>query len=117
MYELAFSDQAMAQLNKLDALEQMPLIEALSCVSLEQVEGQNKNLGKFTRNGEAFYRLRVQDYRFYFRILDETQLKVEYILPQHSLSDFIFRFKLPVSEEQMVEQHQSFWKYLETLGK
>jgi mRNA interferase RelE/StbE len=49
--------------------------------------------------------------------IDDTSLCCHYILPQHSLSDFIFRTKLPVSEEQMVEQHSSFWKYLESLKK
>jgi hypothetical protein len=42
---------------------------------------------------------------------------VIYILQQHSLEDFLLRNKLPVSEEQLVEQHSKFWKYLETLTK
>jgi hypothetical protein len=40
-----------------------------------------------------------------------------YILHKNSLEDFLLRNKLPVSEEQLAEQHSKFWKYLETLTK
>ena len=39
------------------------------------------------------------------------------ILDKNSMGDFIFRTKLPFKEEQAIEQHQSFWKYLESLRK
>ena len=34
-----------------------------------------------------------------------------------TLEDALFRLKLPVSEQQLVEQHSKFWKYLESLTK
>ena len=39
------------------------------------------------------------------------------ILDKNSMADFIFRTKLPFKEEQAIEQHQSFWQYLESLMK
>ena len=44
-------------------------------------------------------------------------LHVDYILHQNSLEDFLLRNKLPVSEQQLVEQHSKFWKYLEGLTR
>jgi len=44
-------------------------------------------------------------------------LHVNYILHKNSLEDFLLRNKLPVSEQQLVEQHSKFWKYLESLTK
>jgi len=116
MYQVTFSNQSMMELNKLPAHEQMDLIETLSSVDPED-PGSSNNLGSFSRNGTIFYRLRPKGLRIYFEILEESILFCHYILQQHTLTDFIFRFKLPVSEEQMLEQHQSFWKYLETLTK
>ena len=33
------------------------------------------------------------------------------------LEDFLLRNKLPVSEQQLIEQDSKFWKYLESLTK
>ena len=93
----------------------MQIVDKFSSLTPESIK-ISEEVGKFARNGKDFYRLKSGDYRIYFEIIDNT-LYSHYMLHQHSLTDFIFRFKLPISEEQMVEQHQSFWKYLETLKK
>lgn len=115
MYQVTFSDQSILELNKLDPEEQMKLIEKLSSIQTDELESGSSDVGSFQRDGKTFYRLRPKDFRIYFEIKEEDILFCHYILPQHTLSDFIFRFKLPISDEQMLEQHQSFWKYLETL--
>ena len=52
----------------------------------------------------------------YFEVKDDI-LFSRVILDKNSMADFIFRTKLPFKEEQAIEQHQSFWKYLESLMK
>jgi mRNA interferase RelE/StbE len=42
---------------------------------------------------------------------------VNYILHHNSLEDFLLRNRLPVSEQQLVEQNSKFWNYLEGLTK
>ena len=115
MFQVNFSKQSINELNKLDKLQQMQIVDKFSSLTPESIQS-SEEVGKFTRNGKDFYRLKSGDYRIYFEIIDNT-LYSHYMLHQHSLTDFIFRFKLPITEEQMVEQHQSFWKYLETLKK
>ena len=73
-------------------------------------------LGSFFRGKKTMYRLRSGDYRLYFE-RDGITLHTVCILHKNTLTDFIFRTKLPISEEQLVEQHSSFWKYLETLTR
>ena len=116
MYQVTFSNQSMAELNKLDIHMQMPIIEKLSSLTRSDLEQMRDDLGKFSRDGKAFYRLRAGEYRIYFELKGEN-LYSHFILDQHSLADFVFRFKLPFTEETLIEQHQSFWKYLETLKK
>ena len=116
MYQVNFSEQSMRELNSLEKWDQMPLIEKLSSLTQHDLENMNEDLGRFNRNGKTYYRLRAGDYRIYFELKADS-LYSHYILHQHTLTDFIFRFKLPVNEEQLIEQHQSFWKYLETLRK
>jgi mRNA-degrading endonuclease RelE of RelBE toxin-antitoxin system len=114
MFQVNFSEQSMHELNQLDTRSQMLLIEVVSGLTQEQLEQPNDELGRFHRNGKTYYRVRAGEFRIYFE-QDKDGLFAHYILHKNTLSDFIFRFKLPVTEEFMVEQHDSFWKYLESI--
>ena len=116
MYQVTFSEQAMRELNRLDKLAQLDAIEPISNLGPEQLAHPREPLGRFHRGQKAFFRLRAGDFRFYFEVNGET-LHVVYILHKNSLEDFLLRNKLPVSEQQLVEQHSKFWKYLESLTK
>jgi mRNA interferase RelE/StbE len=117
MFQVTFSDQSLQELNKLDTLDQMEVIEPLSNLTSSRLANPREPLGRFSREGTTFYRLRSGDYRIYFERRDGDTLYTHYILHRNSLTDFVFRTKLPISEEQLIEQHQSFWKYLESLSK
>jgi mRNA-degrading endonuclease RelE of RelBE toxin-antitoxin system len=116
MYQVTFSEQSMHELNRLDKLAQMEAIDPISKVKPADLANPREPLGKFTRAGKDFYRLRAGDFRFYFEVQGET-LHTHYILHKDSLEDALFRLKLPVSEQQLFEQHNKFWKYLESLTK
>jgi len=116
MYQVTFSDQSMGELNKMPVEEQLKLVEIISNISPEMLEHPREPLGCFSRGNRTFYRVRAEDLRCYFEIKNGI-LFSHYIIHKHSLTDFVFRFKLPITEEQMIEQHQSFWKYLDTLRK
>ena len=116
MYQVTFSNQAMDELNKLDKLAQLVVVEPISSIKPSELEHPREPLGRFARGGQVFYRLRAGDHRFYFELKGET-LHVLYILHKNSLEDFLLRNRLPVSEQQLVEQHSKFWKYLETLTR
>jgi len=116
MYQVTFSEQSMRELNRLDKLEQLVAIEPISQIRPEDLARPREPLGKFHRNGKDFYRLRAGDFRFYFEAQGDT-LHTHYILHKASLEDWLFRMKLPVSEQQLVEQNSKFWKYLESLTK
>ena len=116
MYQVTFSEQSMHELNRLDKFVQMDVIEPISKIRPSDLAHPREPLGKFTRNGKDLYRLRAGDFRFYFEVKGDT-LHTHYILHKSSLEDWLFRMKLPVSEQQLVEQHSKFWKYLESLTK
>ncbi len=116
MYQVTFSEQAMRELNGVGQLEQLELVAPISSLRPADLANPREPLSRFSRAGKLFYRLRAGDHRFYFDVNDET-LHVNYILHKNSLEDFLLRNKLPVSEQQLVEQHSKFWKYLESLTK
>ena len=116
MFQVTFSDQSMDELNKLEMSKQLELVEQISGVTLEQLSQPREPLSKFSRGGTTFYRLRAGGFRCYFEV-DSNSLYNHYILHKNTLSDFVFRSKLPLSEDLIMEQDQSFWKYLNSLKK
>lgn len=117
MYEVNFSEQSIKELNLLSKIDQIEIMDALSQITAEDLKNGSEAIGSFVRNGNTYYRLRSKDLRIYFEIRDHNQIYCNYILRQHTLTDFIFRFKLPISEAQLAEQNDSFWKYIETINK
>jgi mRNA-degrading endonuclease RelE of RelBE toxin-antitoxin system len=115
-FQVTFSDQSMQELNRLPIDEQLALVDRISTVSADQLSSNDESIGRFSRDGRAFYRVRAGEFRCYFEITGDT-LFAHYILHSKSLTDFIYRNKLPVTNETMAEQSQSFWRYLETLRK
>ena len=116
MFQVTFSDQSMAELNQMPMEEQLKLVDRISNITSEQLDKPSGPIGKFHRGGTTFYRVRVGDLRCYFEIRADI-LFSHYILHKNSLNDFIYRNRLPVNEETMAEQENSFWKYLESLKK
>lgn len=116
MYQVTFSTQAMRELNKLDQLAQLDAIAPMTALKAAELANPREPLGTFRRGPKSLFRLRSGDFRFYFEVQGET-LHVDYILHRNSLEDFLLRNKLPVTEQQLVEQHSKFWKYLESLTK
>jgi mRNA interferase RelE/StbE len=114
MFQVNFSEQSMQELNELDTRSQMLLVEVVSTLKQEQLDNPSEELGRFQRNGKTYYRVRAGEFRIYFEQEGDT-LFAHYILHKNTLTDFIFRFKLPFTEEFMLEQQDSFWKYLESL--
>jgi mRNA interferase RelE/StbE len=116
VYQLTFSNQALAELKKLSKVVQLTLMEKISSIKPDELVSGTEHVGSFSRAGKTYYRLRAGDFRVYFEVVGDV-LSMHYILHHDSLADFVFRFKLPFTEETLIEQHQSFWKYLESLMK
>jgi hypothetical protein len=117
MRQVTFSEQSLHELQKLAPDEQLRLMESVSCISKDSLGTLSSDFTCFQRDGILLYRYRTDHWRVYFEQKEDESLFCHYVLPEHSLSDFICRSKLPVSEALMLEQHSSFWKYLKDLKK
>jgi len=116
MFQVTFSEQSLSILNDLPQNDQLKLMDTLSSLTNTILNESESDIGKFRRDNKLFYRLRIDDLRIYFEKVD-IALHCLYILPKNSLNDFLFRCKLPSSEKAVLENHQSFWNYLESLKK
>ncbi len=114
MFQLNFSEQSMQELNKLDTRSQMEIVEVVSTLTQDQLDHPDDSVGRFHRKGKIFYRVRAGDFRIYFEQNNDALL-AHYILHRNTFTDFVFRTKLPITEEFIIEQEDSFWKYLDAL--
>jgi mRNA-degrading endonuclease RelE of RelBE toxin-antitoxin system len=116
MFQVNFSNRAITELNKLGKMEQMELMEALGSVTPKRLAEDTADIGRFERDGGTLYRLRVDEWRVYFKTESE-RIVVQFLLHKRSIADFVVRFKLPVSDEAAIESHKSFRDYLDGLMK
>ena len=97
MNQVTFSEQSLEELNKLKIQEQMRVVEQISNLTTEQLADPQEPLGRFTRDGKPFYRLRIGHFRCYFEVRKD-ELYSHYFLHQNTLKDFVFRNKFPFHE-------------------
>lgn len=117
MFQVTFSEQSMTELNRLDTLSQLQLVEEITKLTAADLKNPKGKLGAFNRGGKTYFRIRAGEYRVYFEQVDAETLMSHYILHQNTMADIAFRNGMPVTEETLLEEKQSFWKYLESLGK
>lgn len=117
MFQVTFSEQSLGELKKLGHLAQLDAISPITGLTAGDLAHPREPLGSFTRGGRTLHRLRSGALRFYFEARADGTLHVLHLLHQNSLEDFLLRNKLPVSDEQLVEQDSKFWKWLESLAR
>ncbi|MBO46645.1 MAG: cytotoxic translational repressor of toxin-antitoxin stability system [Planctomycetes bacterium] len=116
MFQLTFSDQSLTEVNTLNHAEQLELMGKLSSLTSDILSAEGSHMGRFRRGGKLFHRLRIGELRVYFEHSD-CALHCHYILHKNTFNDFVVRCKLPVADERDLEKNQSFWEYLDGLGK
>ena len=114
--QVTFSTQSLEAMSELSQTEQLLLVEKLSSLSTDILTNKGNDVGKFSRKGMTYYRLRLDGFRIYFE-RDGQALHCQFILEKNSFQDFMVRCNLPASDEAVIENHQSFWDYLESLKK
>lgn len=112
MLQIVFNEISAAELSSLDTLEQLDLIEEFK-VGKEDLESLNGDrFGKIERDGRVLYRFRAKDYRFYFEV-KEGAVIVHRVLHKGTFSDFLFRAKMPLAEDEALAGSKHFWKLID----
>ena len=60
------------------------------------------------RDGITLYRFRADDHRIYFEV-SNNNVVVHRVLDKNTFSDFLFRSKMPHSEDEELAQSKHFW--------
>lgn len=112
MFQIVFNEISAAEISALGTLEQLELLEEFKVgkADLENLCGER--FGKIDRDGLLLYRFRAKDYRFYFEV-KENSVIVHRVLHKGTFSDFKFRSKMPLAEDEALAGSKHFWKLID----
>lgn len=115
MLQIIFSDVSAKELAAMPRQLQLELVDGFQLLPAD-FEKADEKFGQLTRGGKRIYRFRVKDYRIYFEKHGDI-INVRCILNKNTMKDFFFRSKLPISEDQLLQENPKFWQLLETGGE
>jgi len=110
--QIVFNEISAAELSQLDTLSQLDLLDSFKVTEedLENLDGDR--FGKLSRDSVILYRFRADDHRIYFEVQDGLVV-VHRVMNKNSLSDFMFRSNLPISEDEDLSKNKTFWKLID----
>ncbi len=112
MFQIVFNEISAAELSALGTLEQLELLEEFKVGEKDLANLTGERFGRIERDGRVLYRFRAKEYRFYFEV-KEGSVIVHRVLHKGTFSDFKFRSKLPLAEDEAVANSKHFWKLID----
>ena len=110
--QIVFNEISAGELSQLDTLSQLDLLDAFKVTESDLDEIDGERFGKIVRDNVTLYRFRADDHRIYFEVQDGLVI-VHRVLNKNSFSDFIFRSKLPLGEDEALSENKVFWKLID----
>lgn len=112
MFQIVFNEISAAELSALGTLEQLELMEEFRVSKEDLANLDGVRFGKIERDGKVLYRYRAKDYRFYFEV-KEGSVIMHRVLHKGTISDFLFRSKMPLPEDEALANSKHFWKLID----
>jgi len=110
--QIVFNEISAAEISHLDTLEQLELLDAFKVTEADLDELDGERFGKMVREGKTLYRFRADEYRIYFEATNGSVI-VHRVLHKNTLGDFLFRSKMPSSEDEQLSESKHFWKLID----
>ncbi|MEP6604316.1 MAG: hypothetical protein ABJB69_10245 [Spartobacteria bacterium] len=112
MFQIIFNELSAAEISKLPKSLQLELLAEFQILPEDLDQLDSKRFGVIEREGKKLYRYRAKEYRIYFEKRPEG-ITVHRVLHKNTLRDFMFRSKLPTSEDAQLSETREFWKLIE----
>jgi len=112
MFQIIFNELSAAEISALPKRLQLELLTEFQILPEDLDQVDSDRFGVIEREGKKLYRYRAKNYRIYFAKTEEG-VKVHRVLHKNTLRDFLFRSKLPVSEDAQLGETREFWKLIE----
>ncbi len=112
-FQIIFTPTAAAELGKLPKDLQLEILGEFRGLPQDVRSDEMDKFGRLNRDGHHMFRFRLGDYRVYFERHELGVLIHRILHAKKHLRDFLYRNKLPGSEDQVLEENPEFWKLIE----
>lgn len=112
MLQIVFNEISAAEMSALPKELQLELLAEFQFLPEDLDKLDEEKFGLLERDGKKLFRYRAKDYRIYFERRSEG-ITVHRVLHKNTLRDFLFRTKLPMTEDDQLGQQKDFWKLIE----
>ncbi len=112
MFQIVFNEISAAEMAALPKEMQLDLLAEFQFLPEDLEQLDDEKFGTIERDGKKLRRFRAKDYRIYFEQGGEG-LIVHRVLHKNTIRDFLFRSKLPMTEDDQLGQQKAFWKLID----
>jgi mRNA-degrading endonuclease RelE of RelBE toxin-antitoxin system len=112
MFQIIFNTHSAAELAALPKGLQLEILSEFNILPGDLSTIDTEKYGRLEREGRQLYRYRAKDYRIYFEQI-EKGLLIHRVLHKNTLKDFLFRSKLPMAEDEVLQKNPRFWELID----
>ena len=112
MFQIIFNDRSAAELAHLPKLLQLQILSEFNFLPEDLENTDPEKFGTLKRKGRNLYRYRTKEYRIYFE-RTEAGMLIHRVLHKNTLKDFLFRTKLPMAEDEVLQKIPEFWELID----
>jgi hypothetical protein len=111
VFQVIFNPVSAAEMSALPKDLQLDLLAEFQILPDDLNSLAGENFAKIQRDGRTLHRFRCRDHRIYFERHAEGIL-IHRVLHKNTIRDFLFRSKLPMTEDDQLEETDQFWKMI-----
>jgi len=112
VFQIIFNEISAAEMAALPKELQLDLLAEFHVLPEDLESLDSDRFGKVIRDGRSLHRYRASEYRIYFERHPDGIL-VHRVLHKNTIKDFLFRSKLPMTEDEQLAQSTPFWQLID----
>jgi len=111
VFQVIFNPVSASEMSALPKDLQLDLLAEFQILPDDLNSLAGENFSTIRRDGRTLHRFRCRDHRIYFERHAEGIL-IHRVLHKNTIRDFLFRSKLPMTEDDQLEETDQFWKMI-----
>jgi len=112
MYQIIFNSISSAEMSALPKLLQLEILDEFQIFDPNFIQQSEEKFGIVQQGSRKVYRYRAKDYRIYFELTDGGLL-IDRVLHKNTVKDFLYRSKIPLSEDETLQKNPKFWALMD----
>ena len=111
VFQVIFNTTSAAEISALPKDLQLDLLSEFQILPEDLGSLSGEHFNQIKRDGRTLHRFRCSDYRIYFERHPEGIL-IHRVLHKNTIRDFLFRSKLPMTDDDQAEGTDQFWNLI-----